>query len=55
MAARVTSLKTQIEESKDRISQFKSVPPSIPLAKEKIREVQTEIIAIEQEFPELCL
>ena len=55
MAGRVTALRAEIEESKQRLSQFKSVPPSIPLAKEKIREVQTEIIAIEQEFPELCL
>ena len=54
MSDKVTALASEIEATKTRIAEFKELPPSIPLAREKIRQLQIEIEAVEQQFPELA-
>lgn len=54
MSEKVTALSTEIEQTNKRIAEFKELPPSVPLAKEKIRQIKIEIETVEQEFPELA-
>ena len=54
MSEKVSALSAEIEQTNKRIAKFKELPPSIPLAKEKIRQIKIEIETVEQEFPELA-
>ena len=54
MSEKVSALSTEIEQTNKRIADFKELPPSIPLALEKIRLIKIEIETVEQEFPELA-
>ncbi|XP_063674063.1 uncharacterized protein LOC134811225 [Bolinopsis microptera] len=54
MSDKVSALSADIEQTKKRIADFKELPPSIPLALEKIRLIKIEIATVEQEFPELA-
>ena len=54
MSEKVATLSAEIEQTNKRIAEFKELPPSIPLAKEKIRQIKIEIETVEQEFPELA-
>lgn len=56
LARKVENLSTEIAATRDRLTVFKELPPSIPLATERIRQVQKKLEAVEQQFPELtCL
>ena len=54
MSEKVSALSTEIEQTNKRIADFKELPPSIPLALEKIRLIKIETETVEQEFPELA-
>lgn len=55
MGHSVTAASTQVEGMRRRLAEFKALPPSIPLANQRIHEVKEQIRKIETEFPEMAL
>lgn len=54
IAEKIQVLADEVDYITKRIEIFKELPPSVPLAKEKIRHTEIEIEAIKQEcFPEV--
>lgn len=55
LSNKVTILSAEIQTIEEKVAQFKQLPPSMPLAQEKIRQVKEEIETVEKSFPELSL